>query len=134
MNRILIIIVGLVFGLSCREQESVFTIVNIGKLDRVGIAQQLQIINKYSPKVVALDFMLTTDSLDKDKLLAKELLKVKSLVQSTILHRYIEPLNRWDSLETFHSKFAVSTRGFSNITVTDSVLVQELPMVQYYRN
>jgi CHASE2 domain-containing sensor protein len=81
---------------------------------------------------VALDFMLTTDSLSKDELLATELSRVRNLVRATILHKYDKSANRWDSLETFHAKFGQGKVGFSNITISDdSVFVPELPMRQF---
>ena len=134
MTKYLVILVGLISSLSCKENDSVITIVDIGHLDRAGIARQLSIIKKYSPKVIGLDFLLTTDSLDKDILLANEISRPKNIIQSSILHEFIEPLNYWDSLELYHVKFQNGNFGFSNITITDdSVFVPELPMRQYYK-
>ena len=134
MTRYLLIIIGLISSLSCKQNDSVSTIVDIGRLDRIGIARQLSIIQKYSPKVIGLDLLLTTDSLDKDILLAKEILRSKNIVQASTLHEFIEQQNYWDSLELFHEKFQNDNFGFSNITITaDSVFVHELPMIQYYR-
>ena len=134
MTKCLLIIVGLISSLSCKENDSEITIVDIGHLDRIGIARQLSIIQKYSPKVIGLDFLLTTDSLDKDILLAKEILRSKNIIQASTLHEFIEPLNYWDSLELYHEKFRNDNFGFSNITITDdSVFIPELPMIQYYR-
>lgn len=135
MLKYLLILVGLISSLGCRENESVITIVDIGQLDRLGIAEQLRIINKYSPKVIGLDFLLITDSLDKDVQLVKEIENTKNLVQASTLHNFVEPLNHWDSLQVYHSKFLKGNSCFSNITITDdSVFVPELPMRQYYKN
>lgn len=132
MTKYLLLLAGLL--LSCKENDSLITIVDIGHLDRVGIARQLSIVKKYSPKVIGLHFLLTTDSLNKDILLAKELSGVKNIIQSSTLHEFIEPLNYWDSLELYHPKFQNEHFGFSNITITDdSVFVPELPMRQHYR-
>jgi CHASE2 domain-containing sensor protein len=130
-----LLIVGLIFSLGCKDEESVITIVDIGHLDRVGIAKELTIINKYSPKVIGLDFLLTTDSLDKDIPLSEELSKTKNLVQASKLHNNDqEQITNWDSLERYHPKFRFGSHGFSNITITDDfVFVRELPMRQYYR-
>jgi CHASE2 domain-containing sensor protein len=134
MIKYVITIIGLISSLSCKENDSLITIVDIGHLDRVRIAKQLSIIKKYSPKVIGLDFLLTTDSLDKDILLAKEISKLKNIIQSSTLHEFIEPLNYWDRLELYHPKFQNGKFGFSNITITDdSVFVPELPMRQYYK-
>ncbi|MBX2898107.1 MAG: CHASE2 domain-containing protein [Cyclobacteriaceae bacterium] len=136
MTKYLIIIIGLISSLGCKDKESVITIVDIGHLDRNGIAQQLTIINKYSPKVVGLDFLLTTDSLLKDIPLSQALSKLKNVVESSKLHNKDEgSIDKWDSLERYHPKFRFNNHGFSNITIDDdSVIVSELPMRQYYGN
>jgi CHASE2 domain-containing sensor protein len=136
MTKYLLIAIGLVISLGCKDNDSIITIVDIGHLDRKGIAQQLAIINKYSPKVVGLDFLLTTDSLRKDISLSEALANTKNLVESTKLHNNDEVMiNKWDSLERYHAKFRFGSHGFSNITITDdSVIIDELPMRQYYRS
>ena len=136
MTKYLILIFGLLISLGCKDKESVITIVDIGHLDRKGIAQEISIINKHSPKVIGLDFLLTTDSLDKDIALAQALSKAKNLVESSKLHGNNKVMiNRWDSLERYHQKFRFGKHGFSNITITDdSVIVNELPMRQYLKN
>ena len=133
----LVLLVGLIFSFGCTEKEPVIiTIVDIGHLDRVGIAKELSIINKYSPRVVGLDFFLTTDSLEKDYQLMEAISKSSNLVQTTMLHNNDErDITRWDSLELCHEKFKVGSHGFSNLTITDdSVIVRELPMRQYHRD
>jgi CHASE2 domain-containing sensor protein len=136
MTKYLLVLGGLIFSLGCKEKEAIITIVNIGHLDRNGIAKELRIINKYGPKVVGLDFLLTTDSLEKDILLSKELARTKNIVQATKLHNN-HPFytNRWDSLERYHPKFRFGLEGFSNHAITDdSIIVRDLPMRQVYRN
>ena len=64
-------------GVSCKEKESVITIVDIGYLDRVSIANQLSIINRYSPKVIGLNVLLTSDSSYKNIDLSREIAKRK---------------------------------------------------------
>ncbi|MFM7852864.1 MAG: hypothetical protein ACKO96_13340, partial [Flammeovirgaceae bacterium] len=136
MKNYLILLVGLIFSLGCSQKEPVtITIVDIGHLDRVGIAKELSIINKYSPRVIGLDFLLNTDSLDKDIPLSEELERTPRMIQATKLHNN-DPyeITKWDSLEMYHSKFRFGKQGFSNITVTeDFVIVRELPMRQYYK-
>lgn len=137
MTKYLILFGGLLFSLGCSQKESVtITIVDIGHLDRVGIARELSIINKYSPRVIGLDFLLTTDSLDKDIPLAEELSRTTKMIQATKLHNN-DPIDitKWDSLEQYHPKFRFGNSGFTNMTITDdSVIVRELPMRQYYRD
>jgi CHASE2 domain-containing sensor protein len=137
MTKYLILLIGLNTTLGCTERESVtITIVDIGHLDRVGIAKELAIINKYSPKVIGLDFLLTTDSLDKDITLSEELARTPNMIQATKLHNN-DPFEvaKWDSLEQYHPKFRFGNQGFANVTMwEDSVIVRELPMRQLYRD
>jgi len=137
MTKYLILLVGLIITLSCTEKEPVtITIVDIGRLDRVGIAKELSIINKYSPRVIGLYFLLTTDSLNKDIPLSVELARTARMIQATKLHNN-DPfeITKWDSLEQYHPKFRFGNQGFSNVKATDDmVLVRELPMRQYYRD
>jgi CHASE2 domain-containing sensor protein len=130
-----LLIFGLLIGSGCKSDKSVITIVDIGHLDRIGIAKELSIINKYSPKVVGLDFLLTTDSLYKDIPLSEELSKTRNMVQASKLHNNdLVQTSRWDSLERYHPKFRFGRHGFANMTITDdSIIVRELPMRQYYK-
>lgn len=137
MTKYLILLVGLITNLSCIEKESFpITIVDIGHMDRNGIAKELSIINKYSPRVIGLNFLLTYDSLDKDIPLSNKLSRTKNMIQATKLHNN-DPfeITKWDSLEQYHPKFRFGNHGFSNMTITDdSVIVRELPMRQYYKD
>ncbi|MCS6823100.1 MAG: CHASE2 domain-containing protein [Cytophagaceae bacterium] len=57
------------------------TVVNIGELDREGIAQQVNILNKYNPKVLAIDARFFKEKKNRgDTLLAEAFSKVKNLV------------------------------------------------------
>lgn len=130
----LLTFIGLISCWSCNENHSVITIIDIAYLDRIGLAKQLSIVKKYEPKVVGLNYLLTTDSLDKDALLVKELAESKKIILSAMLHEYIEHYDYWDSLEQYHKKFQSENFGFSNITITDdSVFVPELPMRQRFK-
>jgi CHASE2 domain-containing sensor protein len=133
MKKYLFAFISLALGLSCQERESVITIVDIGYLDRNGIAQELNIINQHSPKIVGLDFLLTTDSLDKDTNLEEAIANTRNVVQAVVLHDFIERSNYWEDLEVPHSKFRHGNIGFSNFTITDdSICVPGLPMRQYH--
>ncbi|NOS92959.1 MAG: CHASE2 domain-containing protein, partial [Cyclobacteriaceae bacterium] len=109
------------------------TIVDIGYVDRTEIAKELRIVNKYKPKVIGLDFLLTADSLEKDIPLIEELAKTKNMVRAMVLHNnHPTHSTRWDSLEQFHAKFRFGKQGFSNMTITnDSIIVREMPMRQF---
>ncbi|GIL22723.1 MAG: hypothetical protein BroJett042_12360 [Bacteroidota bacterium] len=128
-------IVGLLISIACSAQKSEITIVDIGNLDRTGLSNHLAIVNKFSPKVIGLYFLLTTDSLEEDLALVQEIAKGKNIIQSSKLHNNnSKNIYRWDSLEMYHLKFRHGESGFSNLTLTDdSVLVYELPMRQFYR-
>jgi len=137
MTKYLILFGGLIFSLSCTKKESVvITIVDIGHLDRVGIAKELSIINKYSPRVIGVNVLFTADSLEKDIPLSEEFGRSQNMIQISKLHNN-DPsdITKWDSLEQYHPKFRFGKQGFSNMTITDdSVIVRELPMRQYYRD
>ena len=89
LMKYLLTFIGLISCWSCNENHSVITIIDIAYLDRIGLAKQLSIVKKYEPKVVGLNYLLTTDSLDKDALLVKELAESKKIILSAMLHEYI---------------------------------------------
>jgi len=66
------------------EFEERIVLINFGRLDREGIAQQINIINKYQPKVIGLDtfFSIDMDSLGDD-ILEDALSNVENLVLGT---------------------------------------------------
>jgi CHASE2 domain-containing sensor protein len=131
----LLSIMCLVVAFGCvHDEESFITIVDIGHLDRGGLAKELVIINKYSPKVIGLDFLLTTDSLDKDIALVRAISEAGNLIQASRLHNN-DPneITRWDSLQLYHPKFRAGKHGYSNFTADDSVIFYELPVRQYYK-
>lgn len=137
MTKYLILFGGLLCTWSCAKKEpSAITIVDIGHLDRAGIARELSIVNKYTPRVIGLDFLLTTDSLDKDIPLSEELSRTRGMIQATKLHNNDSiDITKWDSLEQYHPKFRFGNHGFSNMTITaDSTIVTELPMRQHFRD
>ena len=134
MQRLSIVVFVLLLCGGCQERESVITIVDIGRNNRLEIGKQLRIINQFSPKIVALDFFLVPDSLSQDTILVKELNRITNSVQVVALHDFNEPLDCWDSLEISHSKFTISNYGFANITTTeeDTTFVRELPLKQCF--
>ncbi len=136
MSKVLLLVLGLVLSLSCKDRESVITIIDIGQNDRIELGKQLRIINKFSPKIVGLDFYLVNDSLGRDTILVRELNKMENTVQVVKLHDYDETFKQWDSLEVSHPKFKITNQGFANITTTDedTIFVKELPMEQIFRD
>jgi len=135
-TRKILTVFGLITLLGCRiERRPIITIVNIEQSNRITLGQQLRIIKKYSPKIIALDFYLVPDSLGRDSILVKELATAKNTVQVVGLHNKREVKRSgfiWDSLEVSHSKFKVADQGFANLASEDSVLAKELPMVQNF--
>ena len=92
-------------------------IINVGHLSRDGIAEEINIINSFEPKVIGLDFFLrSSKSPYGDSLLADALSKVKNLVMVSRLDYFNERTNSFDTLETSHPMFTKhSTTGFANL-------------------
>jgi CHASE2 domain-containing sensor protein len=128
----LILIILFMYGGCHSPKESIITIINIGHTDRPQLGKQLWIIKKYSPRIIAFDFHLVPDSLDRDTILVNELKTARNTVQIVSLHELNEPDHIWDSLEVSHLKFRIAHHGFSNLAVMDSVLIRELPMKQTF--
>ena len=121
--------------MQCRQQPKyLITIVDIGNLTRPELGRQLDLIRKFNPKIIGLDFHLGPDSLWKDSTIVHALAKVHNSVQVVTLHNYIDTFNAWDSLEQSNQKFKVDDHGFANLIDEDSVFIPELPMRQLYRD
>jgi len=92
-------------------------LVNIGELSRAQIAVQLDIINKYDPKVVGIDAFFGSRKADTlgDMMLAEAMSKTESLVLVSKATEYNSKGNAWDSLYTSHPIFNTSaTSGIAN--------------------
>ncbi len=99
-------------------------IVNIGKLDRADIAQQIMILNKYKPRVIGIDsFFGKLREPEQDSLLAMAFAQTQNLV---LITKVMNPADRpdgvtvWDSLRTSNPKFHVHAdrHGFANTIST----------------
>jgi CHASE2 domain-containing sensor protein len=99
-------------------------IVNIGKLDRTDIAQQITILNKYKPRVIGLDIIFPKlREFEQDSLLAMAFAQTENLVLGTKL---LEPKDMpdgtilWDSLKVSRPEFAkhADRQGFTNTIST----------------
>jgi len=91
------------------EFEERIILVNFGRLDRRGIAQQINLINKFKPKVIGIDTFfgsLKEDSLG-DMMLEDALANVENLVLGT---QFVQPGDVDDpyfyGIERSHHKFA----------------------------
>lgn len=96
-------------------------IINIGELDREGIAKQIEIINKCRPKVIGIDaffYDLKPENIRGDQLLAEAFLKTPNLVLVSKLF-YHDSLNIFDSLITSHSYFMKNVQTGSANLVTE---------------
>jgi len=87
--------------------EENITIVNVGNLDRAGIAQQINIINSFEPKVIGLDLIFRNLKYDTlgDMILANALANSPNIV---VYQKLLEPDNKlglWNSAEYSHPIF-----------------------------
>lgn len=101
--------------------DTSIVIINVGNLTRDGIAEQINIINGYEPKVIGLDFFLReAKNPYGDSLLADALSNVEILVMVSRLDQYNAETNCFDTLETSHPMFTRhSVIGFANL-ITDA--------------
>ena len=96
--------------------DSNVVLVNIGYLERDGIAKEIEIINKYEPKVLGIDSFFRTPKDEKqDSLLIESLSNVKSLVLAEKIHYNYED-EIFDSVSYSHPMFTGNAVfGFANI-------------------
>jgi CHASE2 domain-containing sensor protein len=118
---------------ACKNKQTIITIIDTGQNDRITLGKQLRIINNCAPRLVALDFLLVPDSLGIDSILVKEIGKAKTIVLAAGLHEPLSSFDMWDSLELSHVKFKGSAYGFVNFSEKDSIILRELPMMQFFR-
>ncbi len=98
-------------------------LVNIGRLPRAGIAEQIKIINKYNPKVIGIDsFFPRPKSEAEDSALVNALRDVDNLVMASKLLTWNKE-NVVDSLKLSAEKFRVHAEdfGFANLQVGEGV-------------
>lgn len=116
-------IYDLVFSRLRNEQQADtnIVIVNVGNLDRAGIARQIDTVNKYSPKVIALDiFFWKEKDPGPDSVLSKAISRCRNLVMVSMLDRYNEDKDSYDTLSTSMSKFTGNAvTGFANFPEDD---------------
>ena len=103
-------------------QDSSIVLVNIGNLNRKGIAKQIEILNKYSPKVIGIDtFFRNLKESGSDSSLAAVLGSVSSLVMVSELKNYHKSSDSWDSLAVSHPIFTENaSTGYANISIDDN--------------
>jgi len=96
--------------------DSNIILVNIGSLNRGGIAKEIEIINSYEPKVLGIDsFFRTPKDEIQDSMLIESLGKVNNLVLATKIH-YNYKREVFDSVSYSHPIFTQNaSTGFANI-------------------
>jgi CHASE2 domain-containing sensor protein len=103
-------------------EEKNIVIVNFGSLPRSGIAEQINIINKYEPKVIGIDaVMRSKKSPEGDSLLAAAFASVKNLVLAARLENdtYDEITGIYDSITTPIPEFSRNAHlAFVNLPST----------------
>ena len=92
-------------------------IVNIGDLNREGIAKQLEIIEQHNPRVIGIDaFFRKLRDPWQDSLLAASMSQVENLVLVTKLNHYNAQMGVFDTLETSNPLFLSNAKqGFANL-------------------
>ena len=99
------------------HQNDDIVIVNIGNLNREGIAKQLDIIEQHNPMVIGIDaFFRQLQDPYQDSLLEASLNQIKNLVLVTKLNHYDSEKMVFDTLETSNPKFLNNAElGFANL-------------------
>jgi len=109
----------LVFSQLREEQptDTNIVLVNIGNLDRAGIARQVEIINQYHPRVIGVDafFYIKKDNA-QDSLLQVAFSKTSNLVLVNRVFKYNQGANLYDSVGTSNQIFNYYAKnGFANL-------------------
>ncbi|NOT77258.1 MAG: CHASE2 domain-containing protein [Cyclobacteriaceae bacterium] len=118
LTLLLILVAPFCQSQSAKTFDPNIILINVGDLDRVGIAKQLGMINKLNPKVVALDLIFQESHGDnKDKLLIKELSGCKNLVMATLIKSVAAGSEKKYMVSGNHAAFLPprSTTGFTNL-------------------
>ncbi len=110
------IVFSQIFDYSDVEKDTNIVLVNIANLNRLGIARQIQEINKWDPAVIGVDaFFRSRKDPFQDSVLAYAFSEVDNLVLSTKMTLYSEKDGHFDSLETSNEMFIEgSLSGFTN--------------------
>ena len=97
-------------------------LVNIAHLSRSEIGQQINVLNKYHPKVIGIDaFFRKKKAFDEDIQLIMALSQVENLILVSDLEGSNEEGTCWDSMSITHPQFnQFAINGFADVT-TDEV-------------
>jgi len=109
----------LVFSQLREEQpaDTNIVLVNIGNLDRAGIARQVQIINQYHPRVIGVDaFFYVKKDRTQDSLLQDAFSKTSNLVLVNRVLNFNSETNIYDSVATSNQMFnSYAKDGYANL-------------------
>ena len=110
------IVFSQIFDYSDVVTDTNIVLVNIANLNRLGIARQIQEINKWEPAVIGVDaFFRSRKDPFQDSVLAHAYSEVDNLVLATKMTLYDDKIGHFDSLETSHDIFIEgSLSGFTN--------------------
>ncbi|WNB18570.1 CHASE2 domain-containing protein [Marivirga arenosa] len=108
--------------------EDDIVLVNIGRLPRPAIAKQIEIINKYKPKVVGLDtFFPYPKGPDQDTALARVLTEVENLVMASKMLNFNEETASFDSLRISAPAFRFNADfAFANLITSEGVQQEDV--------
>jgi CHASE2 domain-containing sensor protein len=97
-------------------------LVNVGKLNRFGIAKEIEILNQYEPKIVAIDaFFSDEKNPDNDSVFAEVLGQTKNLIIVSELKEYDQKNLVFDTIWTSTQKFnQYAINGFANMVINKS--------------
>ena len=105
------------------QADTNIVLVNLDNLSRYDLARQINIINSYNPKVVALDaFFQVEKEHHSDSILAAALSRCQNLVIASRLENYNEKKEIFDTLLTSINLFnRYASNGFANLPNDEEV-------------
>jgi CHASE2 domain-containing sensor protein len=103
-------------------------LVNIARLPREAIAEQVRIINKYNPKVIGIDtFFPDPRAAETDSALAAALLEIDNLVMASKLLKFNEQTETFDSIKLSAPKFRPNADfAFANLITEEGVQQEDV--------
>lgn len=106
-------------------------LVNIGQLDRRGIAAQVNIVNEQQPKLIAIDTIFERASTHfADSMLADALSKVQNLIVGTHIYQSKNSMGEYDSLATVYAPFYANAQiAYLNFSTSDAAHKYEVSRV-----
>lgn len=95
-------------------------LVNIGTLDRLGIAEQIRILNKYNPKAIGIDVRFFKPKANEvDSVFARSMSEVKNMVLASKLDSFNLVTNQFDTVFMPEKRFVpYSTPAFANFVTS----------------